>query len=115
MTIDSIVSNKIIVPASPSPSPSPPPAPPSPPPSPSIQIGWSGAHAGWIWMTLNNFATGAHTYSCDFASGGDESFGLTETSSPQTFDNGKTCYDYERGDRVWVTINGVSSNTITVP
>ena len=66
-------------------------------------------------MTLNNLGTGAYTYSCDFASGGDESFRLTETSSPETFDNGETCYDYEHGDRVWVTINGVSSNTITVP
>jgi hypothetical protein len=78
---------------------------PAPPP-PSISIGWSGAHPGWISMTLNNFGTGGYQYTCDFASGGDETFSLTETSSPETFDNGNT---------VWVTINGVSSNHIVVP
>lgn len=101
---------------SPSPSPTPPPNPtPSPGPSESIQIGWSSTHSGWIWMTMNGFATGSYSYSCDFASGGDQSFGLTETSSPETWDNGETCYDYEAGDTVWVTIDGVSSNVITVP
>ncbi len=91
------------------------PTPPPPPPSPSISIAWSGAHPGWISMTLTNFGTGGYSYTCDFASGGDQSFSLTETSSPETFDNGKTCYDLEHGDTVWVTINGVSSNHIVVP
>jgi len=66
-------------------------------------------------MTLNGFPTGNYTYSCDFGSGGDASFSLTETSEPETFDNGKTCYDFEGGDTVWVVINGVKSNVITVP
>lgn len=93
----------------------PPPAPPPPPPVKSIEIGWSGAHAGWIWMTLNGFSTGSHEYACDFASGGDASFTLGETESPQTWDNGQTCRDEESGDSVWVVVEGVASNTITVP
>jgi hypothetical protein len=65
-------------------------------------------------MTLNGFATGAYTYSCDFASGGDASYRLTETSEPEIFDNGETCYDTQAGDQVWVTIGSVSSNRLTV-
>jgi hypothetical protein len=106
VTIDGVTSNTITVASS------------TPPPGPSggasINIGWSASHAGWIAMTLNGFSTGSYTYSCDFGSGGDASFTLTETSEPQTFDNGKTCYDLEAGDTVWVTIDGVTSNTITV-
>jgi hypothetical protein len=83
-------------------------------PAASIQIGWSAAHASWISMTLNGFATGAYTYSCDFASGGDASYRLTETSEPEIFDNGETCYDTQAGDQVWVTIGSVSSNRLTV-
>jgi len=90
------------------------PAPP-PPPSQSIEIGWSASHSGWIWMSLTGFPPGSYAYSCDFASGGDATFVLTETASPETWDNGHTCFDFEAGDRVWVTIGGVSSNTIGVP
>jgi hypothetical protein len=104
------------VPLPPPPSSPPPPAPPPPPPPAgrSIQIGWSGAHPGWIWMTLNGFSIGTHQYTCSFASGGDATFTLTETATPQTWDNGHTCFDFEHGDRVWVVVEGVSSNTITV-
>jgi hypothetical protein len=91
------------------------PPPPPPPPSKSIQIGWSGAHQGWIWMTLNGFPTGQHQYTCAFGSGGDQTFTLTETASPETWDNGHTCYDTIHGDTVWVVVEGVASNTITVP
>ena len=41
-------------------------------------------------MTLDGFTPGTYTYTCDFASGGDASFSLTESTDPQTFDNGKT-------------------------
>jgi hypothetical protein len=85
------------------------------PPSQSIQIGWSGAHSGWIWMTLNGFPVGSHQYSCDFGSGGDQTFTLGEGSSPETWDNGHTCYDFIHGDTVWVTVEGITSNTIVVP
>jgi hypothetical protein len=44
-------------------------------------------------MTLNGFPVGAHQYTCSFASGGDATFTLTETASPETWDNGHTCYD----------------------
>lgn len=98
-----------------SPSAPPPPPPPPPPPSRSIQIGWSGSHSGWIWMTLTGFSTGAHQYTCSFASGGDATYTLTETASPETWDNGHTCYDFEHGDTVWVVVEGVSSNSIGVP
>jgi hypothetical protein len=40
---------------------------------------------------------------------------LTSNSDPMTYDNGHTCYDGIPGDKVWVTINGVSSNVLTVP
>lgn len=81
----------------------------------AISIGWSTAHPGWITMTLTNLPPGTYTYTCNFASGGNASYTLTETSSPQTFDNGRTCYDKTGGDTVWVTIGSVRSNTITVP
>ena len=80
----------------------------------SIDIGWSTSHPSWIYMTLNGFSPGTYTYSCDFGSGGDKSFALPETTSPETFDNGETCYDAVSGDTVWVTVDGVKSNTITV-
>jgi hypothetical protein len=92
-----------------------PPAPPPPPPSQSISIGWSGGHSGWIWMTIDGFAAGAHPYTCSFGSGGDATFTLVETVSPETWDNGHTCYDRIGGDTVWVTIGGVTSNVIVVP
>ena len=66
-------------------------------------------------MTLNGFPVGAHQYTCSFASGGDATFTLSETSSPETWDNGHTCYDFEHGDRVWVVVEGVASNQIVVP
>jgi hypothetical protein len=89
--------------------------PTSPPTSTeSLSIGWSTTHPTWITMTLNGFAPGSYTYSCDFGSGGDESFSLTETSDPQTFDNGNTCFDGITGDTVWVSIGSVTSNTIVV-
>ena len=92
----------------------PPGSPPAPGGSGDISIGWSTAHPGWISMTLQHFAVGTYTYSCDFGSGGDQSFSLTETSEPQTLDNGHTCFDTESGDTVWVTIGSIRSNTITV-
>jgi hypothetical protein len=66
-------------------------------------------------MTLNGFSTGAHPYTCSFASGGDATFTLIETASPETWDNGHTCWDLEHGDTVWVVVEGVSSNAIVVP
>jgi hypothetical protein len=96
--------------------PTPPPPAPEPQPAPrSIQIGWSSSHPGWITMTMNGFPIGQHQYSCDFASGGDASFTLTETSSPETWDNGHTCFDFIHGDTVWVSVEGVDSNHIAVP
>ena len=93
-------------------------APPPPPPSAtpaSITISWSSTHPSWIAMTLTGFAPGAYVYSCDFASGGDQSFNVSVAGSPQTDDNGATCYDTIAGDTVWVTIGSVTSNVITVP
>jgi hypothetical protein len=101
-------------PTSAEPEPEPAPSPP-PPPGRSIEVGWSGAHPGWIWMTFNGFSTGSHKYTCAFASGGDATFELGETASPETWDNGETCFDEEHGDTVWVESEGVSSNQITVP
>ena len=85
---------------------------PSPPVGGGVSIGWSSLHPNWITMTLSGFAPGGYTYSCDFGSGGDASFSLTITSNPETIDNGKTCYDAEAGDTVWVTIGSVDSNII---
>ena len=95
-----------------------PPPPPREPPialgQPSISIGWSSAHPSWITMTVSGFSPGSYTYACDFGSGGDTSYTVSISSNPQTFDNGQTCYDAVPGDTVWVTINGVTSNTLTV-
>lgn len=89
--------------------------PPAPAPGKSIQIGWSSAHPTWIWMTFNGFAPGTYTYACTFSTPPQSSpFTIVETTEPQTWDNGKTCYDTQAGDHVWVVVNGVSSNTLTV-
>lgn len=82
----------------------------------SIQIGWSGAHPTWIWMTFNHFPPGTYKYYCNFSTPPQSNgFYVTEATEPQTWDNGKTCYDQQAGDHVWVTVNGVASNTLTVP
>ena len=97
-------------------SPSPPTATPNPSPTrQSIQIGWSRAHRGWIWITLNQFPAGSYRYTCNFSSGGSLTFALNAATEPQTWDNGKTCVDTRRGDTVWVMINTVTSNKIKVP
>lgn len=99
----------------PTPTPTPSPDPTPQPPARSIQIGWSGSHSGWIWMTLNGFSTGSHVYTCAFGSGGNTNYTLSESSTPQNWDNGHTCYDLIHGDTVWVVVEGVSSNVIRVP
>lgn len=118
VTINGVKSNVISVPSSSgggggtttTQNPAPPPATPR-----SISIGWSSAHPTWITMSLTGFSAGNHTYTCNFASGGDQSYTVSVSASPQGWDNGHTCYDGIVGDRVWVTIEGVSSNTLTVP
>lgn len=89
---------------------------PSKPPggAASLQIAWSSAHPTWIVMTLNGFTLGSYQYTCHFGSGGDQTYTLSETEEPQTFDNGHTCFDGIAGDTVWVTIGSVTSNTLTV-
>jgi serine/threonine protein kinase len=97
------------------------PRPPTPTPTKtpvvkSISISWSSAHPTWIRMTWYNFPTGGYTYTCNFSTPPQSnSFHITETTSPQTWDSANTCYDSQHGDHVWVTVNGVSSNTLTVP
>jgi hypothetical protein len=94
---------------------SPPTATPSPSPArPSIRIGWSRAHQGWIWITLNQFPAGSYRYTCNFSSGGRLTFAISVATEPQTWDNGKTCVDTRRGDAVWVMINTWASNKIKV-
>ncbi len=83
-------------------------------PSGSVQIGWSSSYHGWIFIALRGFPAGSYHYTCDFGSGGDRTFTLTADGSAETFDNGKTCFDLEAGDTVWVTVDGVKSNTIIV-
>jgi hypothetical protein len=107
VTIGSVSSNQVTVPGS---QPTPP-----PPPSPSISIGWSSAHPGWIWMTLTGYSPGSYRYTCNFASGGDETYTVGVSQDPQTWDNAETCYDLDPGDTVWVTIGSASSNQIRVP
>lgn len=86
-----------------------------PQPTPrSISIAWSSSHANWISMTLQGFPSGLTSYTCDFASGGDQSFPIVLSGSPETVDNGHTCFDSIAGDQVWVSIGSVTSNRITV-
>lgn len=97
------------------------PAPPSSGPpaggttSQTISIGWSSAHPGWITIELSGFSPGRYQYECGFSSGGDQTYSLTESVSPEEFDNGQTCQDGRGGDQVWVGIGSTRSNTITVP
>ena len=61
---------------------------PTPTPSPgptsgAISIGWSNSHPNWIYMTLTGFAPGDYTYTCDFGSGGDQSYGLDGDQQPR--------------------------------
>lgn len=92
----------------------PPTVTPAPPTTRSIQIGWSGSHSTWIWMTLKGFAPGSYQYTCSFNTGGNRTFTINVTANPQTFDNGHTCYDTVSGDKVWVVIGSVKSNVIAV-
>ncbi len=102
-------------PTTPTPTPAnPAPSTPSPSPGASISLGWSTAHSSWVSMTVTGFPPGAYEYTCDFGSGGDATYSLTVTGDPETVDNGSTCYDTQSGDSVWVTIDGVTSNTIQV-
>ena len=80
----------------------------------SIGIDWSSTHPGWVSIRLDGFPTGSYTYTCQFASGGDQSFTLGVTAQPQTFDNGRTCYDQISNDQIHVSIDGINSNTLTV-
>lgn len=67
-------------------------------------------------MTFNHFPPGTYTYSCNFSTPPQSnSFTIYEATEPETWDNGKTCYDQQAGDHVWVIVNGVWSNTLTVP
>lgn len=87
----------------------------SPSSSASIQIGWSATHPTWIVMTLAGFGSGSYQYTCNFGSGGAQSYTVGVSTSPETWDNGHTCFDSVAGDRVWVTIGSISSNSLTVP
>jgi hypothetical protein len=103
----------------PTPKPAPTPTPtPTPTPAPtanaSISVAWSSAYPSWLSMTLSGFPPGSYQYTCNFASGGDATYTVTVDSDPDTIDDGKTCYDTEAGDSVWVTIDSVRSNTISV-
>lgn len=80
----------------------------------AVAIGWSASYPGWIYMTLSGFPSGSYEYTCQFASGGDASFTIDVTGSPETFDNGKSCYDLEAGDTVSVSVDSVQSNSIIV-
>jgi serine/threonine protein kinase len=80
----------------------------------TVAVRWSTAHPGWITMTLDGFRPGTYSYSCEFGSGGDESFEIVVSSDRQTYDNGATCYDTIAGDTVRVTIGLARSNIITV-
>jgi hypothetical protein len=66
-------------------------------------------------MTVSGFTAGSYTYTCHFGSGGDANFPVSISSDPQTFDNGHTCYDTIPGDTMQVIVDGVASNTVTVP
>jgi serine/threonine-protein kinase len=95
--------------------PTPTPRPPTPTPIvKSIQIGWS-SHSTWVWMTVRNFPYGTHQYTCSFSSGGDVTYNVYISGSPQTFDYPNTCYDGYHGDQIWIVIDGVASNHLTVP
>jgi hypothetical protein len=65
-------------------------------------------------MTLDGFSPGSYSFSCDFGSGGDTTYSLAVSRSPETFDNGATCYDAYSGDTVWVMIQSFSSNVLKV-
>ncbi|MGO4341521.1 hypothetical protein [Pedococcus sp. 2YAF34] len=65
-------------------------------------------------MTTSGFNAGSYQYTCNFASGGNQTFTVILAGGTQTFDNGQTCYDDIPGDQVWVTLGGATSNTLTV-
>lgn len=82
----------------------------------TIRIGWSTAYPTWIWMSVTGFAAGQYTFSCNFSTPPtSEGFSIKLSGSPQSFDDGHTCYDSLSGDHIWVKIDGSTSNTLTVP
>jgi hypothetical protein len=102
----------------PSPPNAPSPTPPSstPPPAPSVAISQGDAvdhcwlpACDWINMTLSNFPSGSHTITCN-----------TSRRAPyHTFDSllsvlTRSCFMFGNdAEQVWVTVDGVQSNTIT--
>ena len=66
-------------------------------------------------MTTSGFSAGTWAYTCNFGSGGNQTYNVALSGGTQTFDNGATCFDGIVGDTVWVTIGSTSSNTLTVP
>ncbi len=84
--------------------------------SSSIQIQWSSSYPNWIAMKVTGFSAGNYSYTCNFASGSDTAYSVyIPNSATVGFDNGQTCMDSISGDSIWVTINSVSSNILTVP
>ena len=81
----------------------------------AVRIAWSTAHPTWLIMTLTGFTPGTWRYTCGFESGGDTSFTLSVTGSPETIDNALTCHDGISGDMIWVTVGSSRSNSLTVP
>ncbi|HEU5348298.1 MAG TPA: hypothetical protein VFU63_06765, partial [Ktedonobacterales bacterium] len=88
---------------------------PVPPPSKTITIGWSSAYPPWIWIKYSGFSNGNYQSTCNFTSGGDVTYTVSINANPMTIDNGRTCWDQNHGEKVWVTIGSVASNQITVP
>jgi hypothetical protein len=85
------------------------------PVSQSISIGWgpNAAPAGnWLSVTWNGFPIGRYTYTC--VEGGQASsysvYIPNETSYTAT---SNTCFDADSQQSVYVTTNGVASNTIS--
>lgn len=61
------------------------PQPPPPPPltSGSVSIGWSATHPTWITMTTSGFTAGTWQYTCNFGTGGNQTYNVSLSGDTQ--------------------------------
>lgn len=97
-----------------------PPPPPPPPPPPAVSLAKGGSAQGqpgcsssacrFLVVNFSNFSGGNHSITCR-ASNGDEGGFYTYTRSGSS-GSSAVCYYGFPGRSVWVTVDGVASNTV---
>lgn len=95
--------------------------PPPPPPPPTVSISWNGSAQGqpgcsspackWVSVSIANFSGGNHTFACHGSNDGYQVF-YSRVSGSTTIS--QLCYYGFAGQSLYVTVDGVRSNIISV-